>query len=71
MDRKNGRASMETSFDSNTMEGLFTKIAKRNGSVENFDADKITRAIAKSGEASGEFGADIARIMMVRVIGLA
>ena len=34
----------------------FTNIKKRDGRSVDFDATKITRAIAKAGQATGEFG---------------
>ncbi len=34
----------------------FTTIRKRDGRTDGFDATKITRAIAKAGQATGEFG---------------
>ncbi|MDR0881851.1 MAG: ribonucleoside triphosphate reductase [Candidatus Adiutrix sp.] len=34
----------------------FTTIRKRDGRTDGFDAAKITRAIAKAGQATGEFG---------------
>lgn len=37
------------------------KIKKRNGSLVDFDASKITQAIAKAGERTGEFGEDEAK----------
>ena len=34
----------------------FTTIRKRDGRTDDFDATKITKAIAKAGQATGEFG---------------
>ncbi len=48
----------------------FTAIRKRDGREAPFDAAKITRAIAKAGEATGEFGEDAARQLTIRVLTL-
>ncbi len=50
---------------------MFRKIKKRDGRVADFDAEKIVQAIRKAGEASGEFGEDIARSLSLRVLNLA
>ena len=50
---------------------LFQRIQKRDGRTATFDAKKITDAIAKAGAASGEFGADVARKLTIRVLSLA
>ena len=50
---------------------LFDKIIKRNGGEESFDPAKITKAILKAGEASGEFGEDVAHKLTIRVLNLA
>lgn len=50
---------------------MFTTIRKRNGQIVDFDRSKITRAIFKAGEASGEFDADIAATLSQRVLNLA
>ncbi len=50
---------------------VLTKILKRNGSLESFDAEKITIAIQKAGEATGEFGRDVALKLSMRVINIA
>lgn len=47
---------------------LFTSIRKRHGDVVPFDAVKITAAIAKAGEAVGEFGEREARRLTLRVL---
>jgi hypothetical protein len=39
---------------------MFSKIRKRNGHIVDFDKSKITRALMRAGEASGEFDAVIA-----------
>src|ERR1035437_5815737 len=50
---------------------LFTQIIKRNGRTEEFNPQKITKAITKAGQASGEFGPEIAQKLTVRVINIA
>ncbi|MCF8110200.1 MAG: ribonucleoside triphosphate reductase [Desulfobacteraceae bacterium] len=50
---------------------MFTHIKKRNGRVVQFDASKITAAIAKAGNATGEFDEQMARKLMLRVLTLA
>ncbi|MDD4203210.1 MAG: ribonucleoside triphosphate reductase, partial [Candidatus Omnitrophica bacterium] len=47
------------------------KIVKRDGHSETFDADKITKAIQKAGEATGEFGEIVARKLTLKVLNLA
>lgn len=47
---------------------LFTSIRKRHGDVVPFDASKITTAIAKAGEAAGQFGEREARRLTLRVL---
>lgn len=47
-----------------------TTIIKRNGKEEAFCAYKITKAIQKAGEATGEFDAEIAKRLTVRVLNL-
>lgn len=47
-----------------------TKIVKRNGVVEEFDAQKIILAIQKAGEATGEFGEDMAQKLSLRVLNI-
>ena len=37
------------------MSEVIEKIKKRNGNVVEFDSPKITAAIAKAGQATGEF----------------
>ena len=44
-----------------------TSIVKRDGSLTTFDQDKITAAIEKAGEATGEFGPDEAIILSGQV----
>ena len=50
---------------------MFEKIKKRNGEIVNFDASKITNAIFKAGQATGEFGFDIAKKLTLRVLDIA
>ena len=51
--------------------GALTKIIKRNGSVEDFNPSKITTAILKAGQATGEFEEKIAINLTVRVLTIA
>ena len=50
---------------------MFEKIKKRNGKIEDFDSSKITAAIAKAGEATGEFGLRDAKKLTLQLITLA
>ncbi len=50
---------------------MFEKIRKRNGKVVEFDSSKICEAIAKSGEATGEFEKREAQKLTLKVITLA
>jgi len=50
---------------------LFEKIKKRNGRVVEFDSSKITLAIAKAGNATGEFDEREAKKLTLRVLTLA
>ncbi|MDP2652875.1 MAG: ribonucleoside triphosphate reductase [Candidatus Omnitrophota bacterium] len=49
----------------------FTKIIKRDGRVEDFKPEKITRAIHKAGEATGEFGLEMAQKLTIRALNIA
>jgi anaerobic ribonucleoside-triphosphate reductase len=49
---------------------MHTKIRKRDGRLVKFDAAKITDAIAKAGEATGEFDKTVARRLTIRVLNL-
>ena len=49
----------------------FTSITKRDGSVAEFDAAKITAAILKAGKATGEFEEREARRLTMQVLSLA
>ncbi|MEN6620676.1 MAG: ribonucleoside triphosphate reductase [Smithella sp.] len=48
-----------------------TKIKKRDGRLVRFNAEKITNAIAKAGVATGEFDAQEARKLTIKVLNLA
>ena len=50
---------------------VLTKITKRNGAQDDFDVAKITKAIQKAGEASGEFSFEVAQKLTMRVLNLA
>ncbi|MDD5711314.1 MAG: ribonucleoside triphosphate reductase [Smithellaceae bacterium] len=47
------------------------KIRKRDGRLVKFNAEKITNAIAKAGEATGEFNAKTAQLLAIKVLNLA
>jgi ribonucleoside-triphosphate reductase (formate) len=49
---------------------VFEKIEKRDGRVVDFDSSKITAAIAKAGNATGEFSERDARKLTLRVLTL-
>ncbi|MFC1580299.1 ribonucleoside triphosphate reductase [Thermodesulfobacteriota bacterium] len=50
---------------------MFESIKKRDGRLVEFDSSKITGAIAKAGEATGEFGEREARKLTLKVLTLA
>ena len=50
--------------------GMYNRIMKRDGRIADFDAAKITEALFKAGQSSGEFGMDAARQMTMRVLAL-
>lgn len=50
---------------------MFTTIEKRDGSKAQFDAGKITAAIAKAGAATGEFESETASRLTLRVLSMA
>jgi len=50
---------------------VFDTIQKRDGRVVEFDSSKITTAIAKAGNATGEFGEREAKKLTLRVLTLA
>ncbi len=49
----------------------FQTIIKRNGQEANFDANKITKAILKAGQVTGEFDESIAMNLTFRVLAMA
>ncbi|HLF18709.1 MAG TPA: ribonucleoside triphosphate reductase [Candidatus Omnitrophota bacterium] len=49
---------------------MLTKVIKRNGKEEAFDAEKITTAIQKAGQATGEFNRDVAKKLTIRVLNI-
>jgi len=50
---------------------MFEKIVKRDGRIVDFDSSKITNAIFKAGQATGEFGMDVAKKLTIKVLDLA
>ncbi|MBF0203264.1 MAG: ribonucleoside triphosphate reductase [Desulfamplus sp.] len=50
---------------------MFEKIKKRDGRVSQFDSSKITDAIAKAGQATGEFDEREAKKLTLKVLTLA
>ena len=48
----------------------YTKILKRDGSVYEFDASKITKAISKAGASTGEFDNNTAEMLTIKVLSL-
>jgi len=50
---------------------MFNLVIKRDGFKVQFDTEKITSAIQKAGEASGEFGRDVAKKLTLRVLNIA
>ena len=49
-------------------EAPVSRIHKRDGRLVPFDATKISTAILKAGRATGEFGEEEAKAMMLRVL---
>jgi ribonucleoside-triphosphate reductase len=49
---------------------ILTKIIKRDGGSQPFDAKKITNAILKAGQSTGEFDLETARKFTIRVINI-
>ncbi len=47
-----------------------TRILKRNGQEEDFDPQKITAAILKAGQATGEFDGEAARNLTIRALNI-
>jgi hypothetical protein len=52
-------------------EKMFEKIRKMDGRIVKFDTERITNAIAKAGEATGEFDREVAKELTLRVLNLA
>ena len=50
---------------------IFDTIVKRNGKKVSFDPEKITQAIQKAGQATGEFDESVAKKLSLRVLSLA
>ncbi|RLC73891.1 MAG: ribonucleoside triphosphate reductase, partial [Chloroflexi bacterium] len=50
---------------------MFKKIIKRDGRIEDFNASKITNAIAKAGAATGEFSYNEASKLTIKVLNIA
>ena len=46
----------------------FTQVRKRDGRLVPFDAGKVTSALQAAGQATGEFGEDMARQLTLRVL---
>ncbi|MDR0724234.1 MAG: ribonucleoside triphosphate reductase [Endomicrobium sp.] len=51
-------------------EDLFSSIVKRNGIIEIFNPKKIAQAIEKAGNATGEFGKDIADKLALKALSI-
>lgn len=49
---------------------LYARIIKRDGRMVDFDAGKITMALYKAGQATGEYGMDEARRLTMRVLAM-
>ena len=50
---------------------MFTEIEKRDGTIVTFEAQKITNAIAKAGNATGEFDEKVAKRLTIKVLNVA
>jgi len=50
---------------------MFQKIKKRDGRMEKFDAEKITKVLARAGAAMGEFDEKAAQRLTVKVLNVA
>jgi anaerobic ribonucleoside-triphosphate reductase len=46
------------------------RIVKRNGNPQDFDSQKIMAAIRKAGEATGEFGQEVAQNLTIRAVNI-
>lgn len=49
---------------------VITNIVKRDGSIQHFDSKKITKAIAKAAEVTGEFDIETAKKLTIRAINI-
>lgn len=49
---------------------ILLKVVKRDGSTQTFEAKKITNAILKAGQSTGEFDAETAKKLSIRVINI-
>ena len=49
---------------------ILLKVVKRDGSTQTFEAKKITNAILKAGQSTGEFDAETAKKLTIRVINI-
>ncbi|MEI6210281.1 MAG: ribonucleoside triphosphate reductase [bacterium] len=58
------------SQNSSDATAVINSIRKRDGRAENFDSVKITKAIHKAGQATGEFAMEEARRLTIRVLSL-
>lgn len=47
---------------------MYKKIRKRDGKIVDFDPEKIVKAISKAGAATSEFGDDVAKKLMKKVL---
>ncbi len=48
--------------------GPLSEVVKRDGEKQTFNADRIVSAIAKAGEATGEYGSDEAHLLAEQVV---
>ena len=62
------RAGKSATGESYDVPPVFSYLRKRDGRVVPFDVTKITAALAKAGEATGEFDRDFAETLCVRVM---
>ena len=49
---------------------IVLKVVKRDGSTQPFESKKITSAILKAGQSTGEFDAETAKKLTIRVINI-
>ena len=49
---------------------VITNIVKRDGTIQHFDSKKITKAIAKAAEVTGEFDVETAKKLTIRAINI-